>query len=41
MDVNMMFGLMENIKNISQGTSKLMKCLRVLLLEESRKEVNL
>jgi len=41
MGVNMMFGLMENIKNISQGTLKLMKCLRMLLLEKSRKEADL
>lgn len=41
MGVNMMFGLTENIKNIYPGTLRLMKCLRVLLLEESRKEVDL
>ena len=39
MDVNMRFGLMEIIKNIYPGILKLMKCLRVLLLEKLRKEV--
>ena len=37
MGVNMMFGLMENIKNMSQGTLKLMECLRVPLFRRIKK----
>ncbi len=33
MDASMMSGLMENNKNMSQGTLKLMNILRVLLLD--------
>ena len=41
MDANMMFGLMENNKNMSQDTLKLTKSLRVILFEKERKDINL